>query len=109
MPVKNSKFQTVKYKVFKPTEGMTVTIKSNGNETLGEVLQTESHRNVVDTVYISIGGNTSKLVICNGRWQVWGYMVEHTVFFGTPDKDVTLDQDNPVSAENQQYNDIAGV
>lgn len=104
-PVRNNKFQYVKYKVFKPADGMSVTIKTGGNKMQGEVLQTENHRNVVDTVYISVGGNTSKLVICNGRWQVWGYMSEHTIFFNeVPDATVQF----PDTAEDP-YADIANV
>ena len=98
VPQKNNKYQTVRWKVFLPIEGMRVTIKANGTQMEGEVLQTETHRDVVDTVYITMGGNTSKLVICNGAWQVWGYMVDHSVFFS--DKTVS---DNTVQNGNNQY------
>jgi hypothetical protein len=81
VPVKNEKFQTVRWKVFIPKEGMSVTIKANGSQLNGTVIQTETHRDVVDTCYILVGETTSKLVICNGGWQVLGYMVDHTVFF----------------------------
>jgi len=81
IPFKNAKFQSVRWKVFIPRDGMNVTVKANGAQLVGEVLQTETHHNVIDTVYITMSGNTSKLVICNGRWQVWGYMVDHSVFF----------------------------
>lgn len=80
-PVKGTKYQYVKWKVFKPSEGMKVTIKAGGASVTGEVLQTESHNNVVDTAYINLNGNTSKLVISNSYWQVLGYMVEHRVIF----------------------------
>lgn len=81
VPVKNDKFQTVRWKVFVPKEGMLVTIKANGSQLSGTVIQTETHRDVVDTCYILVEETTSKLVICNGGWQVLGYMVDHTVFF----------------------------
>lgn len=81
VPVKNNKYQTVRWKVFLPKEGMTVTVKANGTQIIGTVLQTETHRDIVDTCYIMVGETTSKLVICNGSWQVHGYMVDHTVFF----------------------------
>ena len=77
----NNKFQLVKWKVFVPHEGMGVTVKANGTQIVGSVLQTETHRDVVDTCYIVVGETTSKLVICNGRWTVWGYMVDHSVYF----------------------------
>lgn len=83
VPVQNKKYQTVKWKVYVPITGMGVTVKADGNEIKGTVLQTETNKDFIDTVYIEIGGNTSKLVICNGKWTVWGYMVEHTVFFET--------------------------
>lgn len=81
-PIKNKTYQYVKWKVYIPTKGMSVTIKAGGVVSTGEVLQTETHRNFVDTVYINIGENTCRLVICNGSWQVSGYTVEHSVFFG---------------------------
>ena len=88
VPVKNNKFQTVRWKVFIPREGMVVTVKANGTQITGSVLQTETHRGIVDTCYILVGETTSKLVICNGKWSVWGYMVDHSVFFRDNDIDV---------------------
>lgn len=117
-PIKDKIYQYVKYKVFKPVDGMTVTIKAGGAASVGEVLQTETHRNIVDTVYIDLGGNTSKLVICNGRWQVWGYMVEHSVYFGNKedgkiDDGKAEDGANPTSPTGKPadygYEDIAGI
>ena len=81
VPVKNNTYQTVRWKVFLPREGMTVTVKANGAQMVGNVLQTETHHDIVDTCYIVVGETTSKLVICNGKWTVWGYMVDHSVFF----------------------------
>jgi hypothetical protein len=81
VPVKNNKYQVVRWKIFIPREGMTVSIKANGAQIVGTVLQTETHRDIVDTCYIVVGETTSKLVICNGTWQVSGYMVDHSVFF----------------------------
>lgn len=85
LPSRTGQFQTVKWKVYRPTKGMGVVIKAGGVKTEGTVMETEteSNRNVVDTAYIDIGGNTSKLVICNGKWQVWGYMAEHSVYFNS--------------------------
>lgn len=103
-PVKGAKYQSVHWKVYKPADGMSATIKAGGGSSVGEVLQTETHSNVVDTAYINLGGNTSKLVICNGRWQVLGYMVEHSVFFGN----VVNDTETGKPA-NYNYEDIAGI
>ena len=93
-PITNTKYQSVHWRVFKPSEGMSVTVKAGGVVVAGKVLQVESHRNVVDTAYINVGGNTSKLVICNGYWQVWGYMVDHRVIF-----DNQVDQGNEQGTE----------
>ena len=106
-PIKNKTYQFVKWKVYIPTEGMSVTIKAGGSASTGKVIQTETHRNFVDTVYINLGENTSKLVICNGLWQVWGYMVEHSVFFGEKKGPVAP----PTTVQQPDYNfqDIAGI
>jgi len=84
-PIKQNNYQYVKWKVFKPSEGMKVTIKAGGVSVEGKVLQVESHNNIVDAAYISLGNNTSKLVICGGYWVVHGYMVEHRVIFASND------------------------
>ncbi len=89
IPHQNNMYQSVRWKVFIPRDGMIVTIKANGTQLLGVVIQTETNRNVVDTAYINMDGNTSKLVICNGKWLVWGYMVEHSVFFSKPVTEVS--------------------
>lgn len=102
-PVKSSNYQYVKWKVFKPSEGMKVIIKAGGASVTGEVLQTESHNNVVDTAYINLNGNTSKLVICSAHWQVWGYMVEHRVTF------VPTDKNEETNEKDTEYDDIAGI
>lgn len=101
-PVRNSTFQWVKWKVFRPAEGMKVTVKVNGSSLEGNILQTETHHNWVDTAYVDIGGKTSKLVICNGAWQVWGYMVDHTVFFSN-------DSEQPRERKEKDYSDIANI
>ena len=80
-PMITSNYQNIRWKVFKPSAGMLASIKANGVETTGEVIQIETHKDIVDTAYIRIGENNSKLVICNGKWAVYGYMVDHTVFF----------------------------
>ena len=85
-PVKVSKYQTVTWSVFKPAVGMTVTIKAGGQEAVGTVIQVDGNRDkrnhsIIDTAFIDINGATSKLVICSGAWSVWGYMVDHRVYF----------------------------
>lgn len=95
-PIKQNNYQYVKWKVFKPSEGMKVTIKAGGVSVEGKVLQVESHNNVVDTAYISLGNNTSKLVICGGFWTVHGYMVEHRVIFNTSETNEEGNDDNIV-------------
>ena len=81
-PVKaESKYQRVNWSVFKPKEGMIASIKAGGGTLEGTVISVETHNDIVDTVYIRTSNGDSKLVICNGKWQVWGYMVEHNIFF----------------------------
>ena len=83
--VRISNYQWVKWKVFKPTINMTASIKAGGNESVGTVIDTEFHKDIIDTAYVSLGeGKKTKLVIINGKWQVWGYRVDHTVFFNNP-------------------------
>jgi hypothetical protein len=85
-PVKaESKYQYVKWSVFKPQVGMTASIKAGGGSIEGSVISTEIHKDVISTVYVRTTSGDSKLVICNAEWQVWGYDVPHKVFF----KDVT--------------------
>lgn len=74
-------YQTVSWKVYKPKEGMNVVIKTTGDPLEGEVVSVETHKDFVDTAYVSVNGQISKLVICSGKWQVFGYMPEHTVRF----------------------------
>ena len=102
-PISNAKYQYIKWKVFKPVAGMKVTIKAGGAAAVGEVIQTESHRDIVDTAYINLNGNTSKLVICNGHWMVWGYTVDHTVLFSE------MEIVKPDPKKDYNYEDIAGI
>lgn len=81
LPDTNSTYQTVKWRVFKPVVGMVSVIKTSGTTLEGKVVKIDTHKDFVDTVYVSIEDKISKLVICNGRWVVWGYAVEHTVKF----------------------------
>ena len=100
-PAGKKKFQYVKWKLFKPDTGMVVSIKGNGVEIQGKIIETESHKDIVDTAYIDVGGKTSKLVICNGKWAVWGYMVDHTVFFndfaGSPESPSAMVMDDDLA------------
>ncbi len=107
VPVRNQTYQTVRWKVFRPTEGMKVSIKVGGNKLDGEVLQTEMTGNIVDTAYISAGGTTSKVVICSGKWQVWGYQADHTVFFSSANAGAAP---SPTpTPQPDVYDDIANV
>ena len=81
VPKPTSSFQMIKWKVFRPEEGMGVTISIGGKEKVGKVIRVESNKDVVDTAYIDINEVTSKLVITNGKWQVWGCGNEHMVKF----------------------------
>lgn len=74
-------YQLVKFRIFRPREGMKVELKTNGKSLVGTVIKTESNNDVVDTVYIKFDEKTSLAVICRGRWQLWGYNAVHNIFF----------------------------
>lgn len=77
-------YQTLHQKVFRPVEGMSVTLRDSRNATLsqGTVVRTSSTGNVVDTVWIDFGGKTSMGTICWGRWVIFGYTLpNHSLFF----------------------------
>ena len=78
-----SKYQYVKFKIFKPQNGMTVQLKTSGKLVEGAITQTESsnHDGIIDTVYIDFDGQTSMGVISRGKWQIFGYFADHTIFF----------------------------
>jgi hypothetical protein len=80
-PVSQKVWQYVKWRVYKPSVGMKVTVKVEGVEVIGTVTDVESHKDIVDTVYVKLENGTTKLVICNGKWTVWGYLKDHTVYF----------------------------
>ena len=115
VPVKNQTYQTVRWRVFRPAAGMKVTIKVGGSKLEGEVLQTDMTGDVVDTAYISASGNTSKVVICSGKWQVWGYQAEHVVYFSNgqqspSDSPQQSPQPSPPDSPLvDEYDDIAHV
>ena len=81
VPKDDSSYQWVKFKVFRPKENAAVTLKTGSSSKKGCVVRTETHNNVLDTVYVEFDGNTSKAMICNGKWQIFGYFPEHTLFF----------------------------
>lgn len=83
VPSKKTTFQKVRWSVFKPSEGMKTVIKIGSQEIKGEVAMVENHKDITDTVYVKKDDSEDhiKLVICNGRWMVWGYAVDHSVHF----------------------------
>ena len=96
----SSVYQTVRWKVFKPSAGMEVTIKANGASSKYMVSQVESHKDIIDTAWIQANNGSSKLVICNGKWQVLGYMVDHTVFFKKDTINATVNTVNTTDLAN---------
>ena len=78
-----NKFRWVKYKVFQPSDNMKVVLKTKQGNSNGRVVQTESSRNdgVVDTAYVEFDGSTSLAVFCRGKWQIFGYFEDHTIYF----------------------------
>jgi len=80
-PSNVSKYQYVKYKVYRPSENQKVSLKVDRTTKEGLVTKTETHNDVVDTVYIDFDGQTSLAMICNGKWTIFGYNVPHFIFF----------------------------
>ena len=78
-----SSYQMIKFKIFKPKEGMNVKMTVNGKTMEGKVLKTESstRSDAIDTAYLDFGEQTCLGVICRSKWQIYGYAVDHTIFF----------------------------
>lgn len=80
--VNTSRYQFVKFKVFRPSVGMKVRLVGGGKTVHGQVVQTESsNQDILDTVYIDFDGQTSMGAICRGKWQIFGYFEDHTLYF----------------------------
>ena len=76
-----SKYQTVKWRVFRPDVGMQVKINVGTNVKNGKVSRVENNDGVVDTVYINLDNGTTKAVIVNGMWQIHAYLPDHKIYF----------------------------
>ena len=74
-------YQVVKFKIFKPKEGMKVTLKVGGNLMEGVAKKVETHDDITDTVYVDFSGKVSLAVICRSKWQIFGLFDDHTLFF----------------------------
>lgn len=119
IPPATQTYQTVKWKVYRPAEGMRVSVKGDGTEFVGTVLQTIENNGIVETAEIDVNGQISGLVICSGKWQVLGYMADHSVFFGEPRQrgpaqPVQTTHQAPIQTQvandpNYNYEDIAGI
>jgi hypothetical protein len=81
VPGNTGTYQYVKYKIYRPSIGQNVELRADGKTVKGKIIKTESHNDIVDTVYIDFNGNTSLALICNGSFQVFGYMQKHSLFF----------------------------
>ncbi len=80
----NPDMQSVQWTVFRPRVHMKARLKVGQVVAEYDVGRVEEHNGVVDTAFIHPSGHPtteSKLVICNGAWQVWGYAEDHSVFF----------------------------
>ena len=74
-------YQMVKFRIFRPKEGMTVQLKYDRKTVKGTVIKTETNHDVVDAAYVKFDDVTSLAVICRGKWQLWGFNTNHNLFF----------------------------
>jgi hypothetical protein len=87
----SNSYQWVKFKIFRPKESqrarLTTEDRSSGkvvrSSMEGKVIKLESHNDIVDTVYIQFEGQESPSlgVICRGKWQIFGYFKDHSLYF----------------------------
>ena len=81
VPQKNSTYQFVKFKIYKPSEGQHVNLKVDGKVVEGRVIKVETHNDIVDTVYIDFDSKTSVAMVVNTQWQLFGFFQKHFLFF----------------------------
>lgn len=80
----NDQFQTIVWEgVYKPKQGMAVSIKAGHQSGMYKVTKVYTDQNgTVYTVEITgHGSGVDKVVPVNGKWKVWGFNVDHTVKF----------------------------
>lgn len=77
---RKEKYQQVKFRIFKPEEGMEVKL-NDGSQKEGTVTRTETNNGIVDTAYLELDGTPTMAVISRGKWQIWGYNHKHSLFF----------------------------
>ena len=82
--------KTISYRMYQPEIGQKMAIVMQGQEYPYQVIKTEikdNNKGVIDTVYFQPGNKIgsqdeiSKLVIVNGKWQIWGFTDEHEIKF----------------------------
>lgn len=78
---RDTKYQFVKFKIYKPSTGQKIQLKVDGKTMEGKVVKIETHNDIVDTAYVEFDGNTSLAVICRGKWTIFGYNVNHSIYF----------------------------
>lgn len=76
-----SKVQIVKWKVPRPKVGQKVNVSVNSTSLEGTIAEIETHNDIIDTFYIDTQEGKSKVVIINGKWQIFGLSNPHFVKF----------------------------
>lgn len=84
----NDRYQTVVYTVQKPNNDMKIKLKYGDFKFDYNIVRIKENQGIVDEVYIKStqedgDGSVSKLVICNGKWQVLGFTELHEIEFVT--------------------------
>jgi len=85
-------YKSITYRVYQPEIGQKMLIQMSGQEypyQVANIKAEDNNRGVIDAVYfqpadkIGTDQDTSKLVIVNGKWQVWGLTQPHEIVFPT--------------------------
>ena len=85
VPTITDKMQTVTWRVIKPQKDQMINIQIGDSKYPYQIRSVHEHGGIIDEAYISPTGkpdaDMSKLVITNGKWQVFGFAQEHEVAF----------------------------
>lgn len=75
-------YQTVTFKVYRPSVGNSVKVKVQGSEYMGSVSSVQTNKyGYVYSCVIQVGANSTELQVVDRKWKVKGFTQNHSVFF----------------------------